>query len=139
MNLYILDTDHLSIYKRGHPLLVARISALSSAESAVSIVSIEEVVRGRLAQIRAAKTEQDYIDAYRRFQDEVRQLNQFQILSYDDQASREFTSLRARKLRVGTHDLRIAAIALAVGGIVLIRNSPDFGQVPGLTIQDWTV
>lgn len=139
MNLYILDTDHLSLYKRGHPLLVARVSALSSAESAVAIVSIEEVVRGRLAQIRAAKTEQEYVDAYRRFEDDASQLNQFQILGYGHRASQEFTLLKVLKLRVGTQDLRTAAIALATGGTVLTRNNQHFGQVPGLITQDWTV
>ena len=36
-------------------------------------------------------------------------------------------------------DLRIGAIALANDMTVLTRNLIDFGRVPNLTVEDWTV
>ena len=36
-------------------------------------------------------------------------------------------------------DLRIASIALSVGGTVITCNQRDFSQIPGVKIKDWTI
>jgi tRNA(fMet)-specific endonuclease VapC len=47
--------------------------------------------------------------------------------------------LQKAKLRIGTLDLKIAAITLAHDATLLTRNTADFGKVPGLKFEDWTV
>ena len=61
-----------------------------------------------------------------------------QILPFDKGAAQIFDSLRHQKVRVGTMDLRIAAIALGRQYTVLTRNLADFQRVPGLRAEDWT-
>jgi tRNA(fMet)-specific endonuclease VapC len=50
-----------------------------------------------------------------------------------------FREFRKAGIRIGTLDLRIAAITLTSDGILLSRNLKDFEKVPGLTIQDWSI
>jgi tRNA(fMet)-specific endonuclease VapC len=40
--------------------------------------------------------------------------------------------------RLGTMDLKIASVALVNGAVLLTRNSADFGQISGLSIENWT-
>jgi tRNA(fMet)-specific endonuclease VapC len=51
----------------------------------------------------------------------------------------EYEELRRQRIRVGTQDLRIAAIVLSIDGILVTRNQRDFAQVPGLMLQDWMI
>jgi tRNA(fMet)-specific endonuclease VapC len=56
--LYILDTDHLSLIQRNGQegkQILARLAAVVDIEIAVTIVTYEEQVRGRLAVISQAK------------------------------------------------------------------------------------
>ncbi len=42
-----------------------------------------------------------------------------------------------QRIRIGTTDLKIAAIALTHQGTLLSSNRRDFDQVPGLRVEDW--
>jgi tRNA(fMet)-specific endonuclease VapC len=60
------------------------------------------------------------------------------VLEFDEAAAAEFERLRRSRIRIGTMDLKIAAIALAHNATVLTCNSKDFSRVPGLRFEDWT-
>lgn len=61
------------------------------------------------------------------------------VVPCDVTAAVVFEELVAQRVRVGTMDLRIAAIALSQGMVLVTRNASDFRKVPGLQIEDWTV
>ena len=61
------------------------------------------------------------------------------VLRFDAAAAAEFDRLRAAGVRIATADLRIASIARANSLTLLTRDAKDFGKVPGLVIEDWTV
>lgn len=60
-----------------------------------------------------------------------------QVLGFNDRSGVEFERLKQARLRIGTMDLKIAAIALAHDATVLTRNLKDFSRVPGLRVEDW--
>jgi tRNA(fMet)-specific endonuclease VapC len=61
------------------------------------------------------------------------------LLDFNDAAYNYYQSLRQQQIRIGTQDLRIAAITLANQTVVVTRNQQDFSKVPDLSLEDWTV
>ena len=59
------------------------------------------------------------------------------VVPFDEQAAREFQGLRAQRIRIGTMDLKIAAIAIVHGALLLSANLRDFQQVPNLRVANW--
>lgn len=139
MTIYILDSDHLSLYQRGHEPLGQRLIEIPPDRIAITVISVEELLRGRLAQIRKATQPQGRVYAYHWLSRTLEFLRDFTVLDYDTPAEARFQSLLAQKIRVGTQDLKIAAIALSQGVTLITRNRKDFERVPGLTLEDWSV
>ena len=137
--MLILDTDHLSALASERAVSVQLLARLAnSGESvATTVVSVEEHVRGWLARIARARTSDACVVAYTKFQRAVEDLGRGVILPFDAAAALQFEQLRSAKLGVGTADLRIAAIALSKGQLLLSRNLRDFERVPGLRVEDW--
>lgn len=62
----LLDTDHVSLDQRGHRLVRTRVMAAGPAVVGISIITVEEQLRGWLAVVRAATTPEARETAYRR-------------------------------------------------------------------------
>ena len=139
MTLWILDTDHISLYQRGDLNVINRLSSANPKNLAVTVISLEEQMYGRLSEIKKATSAISLITAYSRLEITLDYFKSVQVLPFDQNAHTTFESLIRQKLRVGTQDLRIAAIALSVNGIVVTRNQKDFGKVPNLQVENWAV
>lgn len=138
MTLYVLDTDHLSLYQRGAEPLATRLLQHPPNELAITIITVEEQLRGRLAQVKKATTAARLAEAYHWLHETFDQLSRLPVLDFNDSAAIMYDNLRSQKLRIGTQDLRIAAVTLSRGDVLLTRNTQDFGRVPGLQLDDWT-
>ncbi|MBW4608216.1 MAG: type II toxin-antitoxin system VapC family toxin [Hassallia sp. WJT32-NPBG1] len=139
--MYIFDTDHLSVLERGGAnaqRLRQRLENVSSIQVAASIISYEEQMRGWLGLISKAKTDKQQVEAYKQLKQQLTNYCAIPILEFDEQAAQEFDRLRKAYRRLGTMDLKIASIALVNKAVLLTRNSADFGQIAGLSIEDWT-
>mgnify|MGYP001569064244 CR=1 FL=1 len=139
----LLDTNHLSILQErsepGYSRLTSRLQMLPRGEIAASIVSFQEQVRGWLAWINKAQKPESLLRGYANLLGLLRDYNASVVLPYDTPAWHEFEKLRLLRLRIGTLDQRIAAIALARRLKLLTSNLRDFRHVPGLAVEDWTV
>jgi tRNA(fMet)-specific endonuclease VapC len=136
---YILDTDHISLLQRGHQQVMANLSRVDVTNRAVTIVTVAEQVQGRLAVIRRARTEAEATRAFTNLQNTIAFYQTVQVLPYNEEAAAKFEQLRQRKIRIGTQDLRIAAIAISHDATLITRNARDFGRVPDLSLEDWSV
>lgn len=136
--IWVLDTDHISLFQRGHPQVINRLARSDSTDIAITIITVEEQLRGRLQVIRRASASDEIIRAYENFLVTFDSLKSFNILAFSSQASQIYTNLLERKIKIGKQDLRIAATTLSVNGVMVTRNRRDFSQVPDLAIEDWT-
>jgi len=139
VTLFILDTDHLSLYQRDVEPLVSKLLSHPPIELAITIVTVEEQLRGRLAQIRKATTAAHLSERYRWLGETVDQLARLPVVYVDDKAVTIYERLLLQKLRIGTQDLLIASIVLSQNAVLLTRNNRDFSRVPSLRLDDWTV
>ena len=137
--MYVLDTDILSLYQRGHPVVAGHVAARAAADLAVTVISVEEQLSGWYALLRSTTDRERLAIAYQSLADSIPFLSQFRILSFPESAQLRFDQLAGLKRGVRKMDLRIAAIALEHGAVVATRNLRDFGRVPGLVVEDWTV
>lgn len=138
-SLYILDTDHLTLLQRGDANVTTNMQRIPETQRATTVISLAEQLRGRLAKVHRATTESDAARAYSRLNETAAFFRRISIVPYDDAAIAVYKGLRSQRLRIGTQDLRIAAIALAQNATVVTRNQRDLGQVPALSIVDWSI
>jgi tRNA(fMet)-specific endonuclease VapC len=133
------DTDVLSDLAKNVPAVAARAAAVPVADQFVPIVAAEEVLRGQLATIRSAQTggSSQLERAYVFLEETLTVLRNLQFLPYTAAADALFKAWRAAKVRIGTQDLRIAAICFAHNAKLVTRNARDYVQVPGLTFEVW--
>jgi tRNA(fMet)-specific endonuclease VapC len=134
---YLLDTDHLTLFQRGHAPVARRVALEPPDAIGISVVTIEESLRGRLAQLARAGDGPARIKQYMLLEQSIQLFAQFPIVSYDQDAETNFQQLRA--LRMGTQDRKIGSIALAGQLILVTANRRDFARVPGLVLEDWSV
>jgi tRNA(fMet)-specific endonuclease VapC len=139
MTLWVLDTDHISLQQRGNSLLDDRLKQVPTEALAITIISVEEQLYGRLNQIRRAQTTEIMAFAYDGLEKAIRRFQSIQVLSFNAEAARLYQGFIDQKIRIGTHDLKIAAITLANDGVLLTRNHKDFSKVSNLLTEDWTL
>lgn len=138
MTLHILDTDTLSLFDRGHPSVCQHVLSQPPQDLAISIITAEESISGWYTQLRRARKRRDLALAYLALGETIQALGHWRILPFTETAMDRFDQIKAMKLGVRATDLRIAAIVLDHGGVVVTCNLREFCRVPNLMVVDWS-
>jgi tRNA(fMet)-specific endonuclease VapC len=139
MRLYLLDTDTLTLFQHGHPIVTRRCAARPPGELATTVISLEELISGWYTMLRQAKRPDQLALAYQSLIDSIQFVTRMPILPFTFPTIARFQHLAGLKLNVRRMDLRIAATVLEVGATLVTRNRRDFGRIPGLLLEDWSV
>ena len=139
----LLDTDNITILQRRiQPecsRLQDRLDQLPPDDIGTTIVTFQEQVWGWMTVLNRADRRDEVVRAYRELETVLRHFSKLNVVSFTAEAEERYNLLRKQRVRIGTMDLRIAAIALVTDSTVLSRNLVDFRKVPGLSVEDWTL
>lgn len=140
--MYILDTDHVSLWLADHPAVRTR-AAQCEAKLVITIVTVQELFNGWVGRLNDPAQANQQVWLYAKLSRIVSYLQDIEVVELDAAADRCFRQMLTdcpilRKNRI-QKDMRIAAIALLQNAIVVTRNRRDFEPVPGLKIEDWTL
>ncbi len=122
---YLIDAD-TSVYAMagGHETLRRRITAHEPGELAISAISFAEIAYGTYV---GKPPPPDVLQAF---------VAVIPLLPFDEAAARAYAQLPFKRARF---DRLLAAHALSIGATVVTNNEGDFADVPGLTVENWTV
>ena len=146
--IVVLDTNHFRELVEDGQMgrrLLARIDE-RRADVFTCVVAAEETLRGWFALLSRKQPGHDQLHAYFELKRSIETLAHFDLLGFDAEAADCFVRLRRQLPRLGTMDLKIAAICIAHDASLLsrpfdcaqgTRNLVDFNQIPGLRVENW--
>ena len=142
MTLFILDTDAASLFLAGNQKLIYRVTQ-EVPNVVTTIITVQELFNGWAGRVNDPAEVNNLVRIYCKLWQTTEFLKTIEILTFSELANTyhqrlilEHKSLAKKRLE---KDMRIAAIALSVGGTIITCNQKDFLQVPGIKIEDWTL
>ncbi|MBL9143957.1 MAG: type II toxin-antitoxin system VapC family toxin [Verrucomicrobiaceae bacterium] len=135
----VLDTNHYRELIHETSLgehLMQRLDA-SDADVFTTIVTAQEITEGWSAELNRRRAGRDQVHAYGLFLIALKAFERITILPFDDDAAEHFHRLQSLRPRIGTMDLKIAAITMSHSALLLTRNLSDFAKVPELRVENW--
>lgn len=122
---YLLDSNAIiALVMNNDDGVVRRAAECEAGDIVTSVICYAEIAYG------SAKEKPPAVDQLRAFIEEV------PVLNFDFKAALAYATLPFRR---ASFDRLIAAHALSLGLTVVTDNESDFADVPGLTVENWTI
>lgn len=129
---YLIDTNICIYIMNQRPLeVINKFKTTELGQIGVSTITVSELYYG-VAKSQHQKQNARRVEEF---------LTPFEILSYDDNASRYYGAIRsqleAQGKVIGPLDMLIAAQALSKDLILVTNNEKEFQRIPSLKIENW--
>lgn len=129
---YLIDTNIcIYIMNERPPSVIQRFKKADIGTIGISSVTISELYYG-VCKSRKRIENEKRLEEF---------LIPFDILAYDEQASRYYGLIRSmleeQGLTIGPLDMLIAAHALSQGRILVTNNEKEFKRIPSLIVENW--
>jgi tRNA(fMet)-specific endonuclease VapC len=129
---FLLDTNVISDFVRGEPVVCKRFKAARPEDLALSTISVMEIDYGLALQPARARPLGVLVDAI---------LESIHVLPFSRADARSAgvvrAALRKRGRPIGPYDVLLAGCALARGLTLVTANEVEMGHVDGLAVQSW--
>ena len=134
----VFDTNHFRELAKGTALgdRINQRTVETGVDLFTTIITVQEATEGWLALVKRERPGRDQVPAYRQFQHTLAAFQKYVVLPFDADAAGVFHRLQGERIRVGTMDLKIAAICIAHQATLLTRNLVDFEKVPRLRVEN---
>lgn len=122
---YLIDAN-AALYSmdEGYAPLKARLANCVPGEIALSVISYAEIAYGTYV---GKPPPPEILEAF---------VAAIPLLPFDEPAARAYALLPFKRARF---DRLLAAHALSIGATVVTNNEADFADVPGLSVENWTL
>ena len=133
MKAALIDTNILSLFLRGHPLVVANVARYLTEYPCLtfSVINYYEIVSGLAHR-----------DAHKQMETFVAFAQQCDILPMTTVIAEKTAALYATLRKQGTPvddiDLLIAGTALSHNLVMVTNNRKHFDRIPSLEVEDWS-
>lgn len=84
--LWVLDTDHVSLFQQKHPLVSKRVSEVKPEELAITLITVQEQMRGWLNVVRRESESERLVWAYTGLSDAVKFFSSINLLNFSQAA-----------------------------------------------------
>ncbi|UAK25260.1 type II toxin-antitoxin system VapC family toxin [Sphingomonas nostoxanthinifaciens] len=121
---YLLDANACILLLAGHDNVVEHARQCDEDDLAISAIAFAEVALGSWNGKAPALVVLDTLS------------RRIPVLPFDELAAKRYAMLPFRR---GSYDRLIAAHALALGLTIVTNNEADFADIPGLTVENWTL
>jgi len=137
MSVFMLDTCICSFIMRERPVVVLQRLADEVSRKHRIVISAITYAEMRYGQIgkKASPKHKQLVDEFVLRLDEIMPWGKHAV----DAAVEVKRKLTAAGAVIGENDTAIAGHAIATGAVLVTNNLREFGRVPLLVVEDWTV